>query len=287
MRPKPQIIHEWTEPAKVRIHEAQQLRKRAKVVIPCILVITFVVEAILYLSITILIPQEIQEEMEFSWLKLFSISFLASVGIVVFFLGGTVCVARYSRGEYKITDKGIGASGRRNWNIPWHRVKSYSLSKHDFFPEVTSLTLLFRKHQMRVLLPEGEHSQQIIAAIANRVPLVQESQGSLEKPRLSKSQWFLISLFVLGYLALATAFPVCARNAPSPAVLVLVPIFGALRFGPGTLGFLIFFGRPCFKNKHFKSYAIAINLVTFFLIILLLFILGLYLVFREFPPSPQ
>lgn len=284
MGSKPQIIHEWTEPAKVRIHQAQQLRKRAKVVIPCILVITFVVEAILYLSITILIPQEIQQEMEFPWFRLFRNAFIVCAALASVLYLIMIVATRYLTCTYKVKDNGISfmSGGGGRWAVRWKRIEAYSISQHDDLPQVTMVMLHLSKTIGSIPLPEGDESRRIIETIDSRVPLVDVPQYLLERPHLSRGQWLYISLLMLGYLGLVALFPAYVRYAPwLGALLVLGPMF----FGPGTLGFLTLFGKRCFKNIHFKRYAIAINLITLVLIILLLFILGLYLLSREFPPS--
>jgi len=282
MRPKPKMIHEWTEPEKVRIHEARQLFGQAKTALPRILVITLAIEAVLYSCVVTLIPQEIQRELEFSWSRLFRSAFIAAVVLATALYLIMILSTRYFARVYRVRDNGISMIGERGWSVPWKRIEGYSISRHEDLPEIILLMLHTAATKKRILLPEGDYSHQIIATIASRVPLVDVPQDPLERPHLSGCQWFYISLLVLGYLALVAVFPACARYGHYLAVGVL---FAPLLFGPGTLGFLTLFGRGCFKNRHFKRYAMTINLITFVLMFLSLFVLGLYLLAHRFPCS--
>lgn len=285
MRPKPQIIHEWTEPAKLRIHEAKQLLRQAKVAIPRILVITLVIEAVLYFLLTTLIPEEIQKELEFSWFRLFRNAFLGCVALTSMLYLIMIVTTRYLTRAYKLKENGVFfISGGGGWSLRWNRIGGYAISQHQDLPEITLVLLYTSQGQKAVYLPEGDRWQLIVATIASRVPLVDVPDRARDRPHLSTRQWLYICLLVLPYLGLVPLFPTFIRYGPWFGVaLVAVPML----LGPGFVGFRLLFGKGWSLNLRFKRYAIAINLVTFVLVFLSVFALGLYLLVRQLPPSAQ
>jgi len=275
MRQKPKIIHEWTEPAKIRVREARQLLRQAKVAIPRILAITLIVEVAIYFIWTTLIPEPIQQEMDFPWFRFCRNGFIAALVFVSIMYLMFIVLARYYEQTYKITQAGVQAMGNRSWSVPWNAIGGYSLSENEHLPEVCALILYMRKGVKRLFLPEGEQAQEIIATIRQDVPLIDPAPDLFKKPELSIHEYAVIGLFFIGYNLLFAGLLLLSYFYRNLIFVAAIVAYGTLLFGPGTISFVVLFGRLSLRRPPYRLCALAINLVAWSTLFLMAIAYGL------------
>lgn len=267
-RSKPKIIHEWQSPEKIAVHDMRELFRQGKTGALRILIFTGALLIALHLFMNKFLP----EDFEISFTKAFILIFLFTIGLVCYIYLVCPLIIRYSRYKYKITDEGVNViGGGQSRVLRWNKITGYILAKHEQVPEISVITICAQDTIRRLYLPEEELAQEIIASVAERLPLLKQVPESLKRIELSKSQRIYLCLFTIIYSVLAAFYMVLAMpKKVGPFVFIVVMIFG-----PGTLGLSALFGRKLFKNKYLKVYAIVFNMVALGLIMLfsLLFLL--------------
>jgi len=267
-RSKPKIIHEWQSPEKIAVHDMRELFRQVKAAAPRILIFTGVLLIALHLFMNKFLP----EDAELSFTKAFILVFLFAIGLVCYIYLVYPLIIRYSRYKYKITDEGVNVSwGGQSRLLRWNKITGYILAKHEQVSEISVISICAQDTIRRLYLPEEDLAQEIIASVAERLPLLEQVPESLKRIELSKSQRLYLCLFTIIYSVLAAFYMVLAMpKKVGPFVFIVVMIFG-----PGTLGLSALFGRKLFKNKSLKVYAIVFNMVALGLIMLfsLLFLL--------------
>jgi hypothetical protein len=141
-------------------------------------------------------------------------------------------------------------------------MEGYLLSNHEQLPEITVLWIHAHGTGRRLYLPEDDLAHEIVRAVAERVPFVEEFPYSLRRIELSKGQYVYMCLFTFVYSILAAwyfnyNYVVLHEGRHFWLFLPLV-----IAFGPGTLGLLALFGKRLVKNNYLRACALIFNMTA-------------------------
>jgi hypothetical protein len=103
MTSEAKILHQWQRPKEVAIYYSNLMIKFSAGRIFRVLLVTAVIEIILYIFLTMVTPDDI----DIDWARMFIFFFIYASAIAVFlFFVGPLSI-RYSKVTYKITEDGI------------------------------------------------------------------------------------------------------------------------------------------------------------------------------------
>jgi hypothetical protein len=259
MAEKAKILFEWHRPMEIAIRASDDLLKQGKRAIPLVLTITAGLLFFFYFFINHYFREYLPPEFADNLIKILSALFLISAVLILytFWLAPMQILII----PYVITEDCIAAKGCKPWRLRWDSVDGYSVRFDDEFLDVVFLRLHHRKSWKEIAITMGELSAGIIDTVAARVPFVEKSYESLDKPKLflSVMQWFYLWLLTIVY-------SICAGyliNKLGYSFRIL--LLGVFIVGPGTLGVVTLVGKKILKERQPKAYAIAFNAFAFLL----------------------
>lgn len=273
------VLHTWEVPKKITDASRQEFKELAKKAVPRLLVVTTILLGGLYLFFKNVSP----EEFDFNWDKMFLRFYLLSVGMIGVTFYVLPWFMSFGRPVYTICEKGVRWQNGSKWGfVKWCACESYSLNRHESFPEIQLLILNRRRYTKEIPLPYDGGAEEIINTVAGyvgmRVSPEAESTmaGARKKFKLSKRQYnflylttFLCSIGVGWYLD--HCFTKNANKEMARLVLLL-----PLLLGGGTIGVVLLFGVKGFKEKECVRHMIVFNFVTWCMSMFVFILISFY-----------
>jgi hypothetical protein len=273
---KEEILFEWTCPKEVSLLAAKAQFKRAKIIVPWFILITGIVWAVLCFAFDYLLPQD----SGFSFGKLFVVGIIAITSASL--LGYIVIIidAILSRIRYRITANKVffrfSGGGRRFFR--WRDAIGYKICNYEKFEGFPGVVIFYHKGRFgnSICLPRDERAEQITNYIAGRIPLLDAIPSPLETIKLTVLQKMWLCAFTGLYSLCISAFFVFYSHR-----LVLL-IWATPFLGPGTIYLASAYKRRFLSNKNLQLFAIAFNVISFFLIALLTLWLFIWQMKKEY-----
>jgi hypothetical protein len=265
----PEIICGWEKPKQVCIHEMKELFRQGKTAAPRILIFTAGLLLIVHHFLNAVLPDDFGASFSRAFIGVFVI---AVWGVCSFYVIRPL-IYGYSRCTYKITDKGIYATGGpRPWHLAWGMMQGYFISPHDEISGIRILSIRTASTVRELYLPESELADNIASLVAEKVRRLERIPESLRKMRLSEARyaWLLVLTIIF---SVSAAY--CIITCPCPYIVGLI-LFAIMLFGPGTLGLALLHGRRFLKNRYLLSYAITFNMAAVAVTIMLTIMFFIY-----------
>lgn len=265
MENEPEILFEWTCPKRIKSDFHKTIKRGIKASLP-ILLLTVVLELIIYAAIKLFLPIDI----DMIWENLFIIFFAGAVFIVLIIFFIAPLIENFlSKTKYCINDKVIYIANRP---LSWDKITGFWHTPLNSYPSITVVLLFTKDYCTKLFLPKDSSSEAILETFLQRVPLLEDPDKPFEHQRLSKLQHFFMWCCSVIYATIAIGVLVFLKDIPSKDFLFFLVLFffAIMAFcGPGTICSLFLFPKHQRNTMGKKSYArhliCSYNLITILL----------------------
>ena len=263
---KEEILFEWSRPKEVLEAVAKARIKRIFIFYPKVLIVAAIIWALIYFICDYLFPRNYDVNLG----KIFVLSFGLCLVIIPLEYLRAVAI-KFSRGKYRITANKVYIGSDRI--IRWKDVVGYKLTDSEYLKGFGCLKLYYRKGRFSSLicLPQDEQKDEIIKYTAQRAPLLEDLQPDYEAVKLTAGQTIFLCIFTFAYSAVLSWYIVLYKASWYVGFLPVIIILG-----PGSIYFLIAFGKRLFKNPSLTRVALMSNCIAGLLIMLMTIFLQIY-----------
>ena len=252
----------WMIPRAVVESIYQGLVDQGKVIIPRVLTITLIIEFALYTYMQAVLPDHI-ELMEFksSLLKIFSIVFLAVVGLLFAMFVVSPNISRRLKKSRLITKKGFQVS---DTYVYWKQVTGYWVEDLEEFPGLKQIIFRTKRRVYRISLPvDRTHHDEILQFLDSHTSRI---NPDYPEPRPVFSKYQLLSCW--GFTIAATVLAAFIFQSYSLRQHILLFMIGLLTT-PGTFAIALVLGKKFYKDKRFP-FAFVLNMAAFMLFMVII-----------------
>ncbi len=172
--------------------------------------------------------------------------------------------------EYQLTDKGIRFSNR---TIRWDQILAAKFEADPEFPGVTLVKIQLKFGVRAYQIDTELFEREIKPVFESRVKLEDFEKAGVPEPLvISGWTWTFLALVMLAYLGAGAWLTVWLADSRILKYLITASMVATLIIGPGSIGCVLLYGLPLFKDPRLKpviAVAFAFNMLASFLLMII------------------